>query len=172
MALKRIEWENPNKMKIDTGHKTFDAQTDLISDGNIIAGTMVGFYVRPYEETKCYGDPHPKGHLREFDLDGFKTRMGKQLIPNHVLRFIRTVSMIRGVAVYVFFHWYESSWGGTRRMIHGVIVTTNDYEDPLLLKKFVTGPTHKSWQIMDAVRPYVARLPEEMGLEPYPGYIG
>ena len=30
-GLKKIEWEHPNKMKFESGHKTFDKQTISLS---------------------------------------------------------------------------------------------------------------------------------------------
>ena len=52
--MREKEWVNGNKMKIETGHKTFDRQTNIISTGNIIANTLWGFFIRPYTSRKMY----------------------------------------------------------------------------------------------------------------------
>lgn len=38
------------KQLVNTGYKTFDKQTNYIGTGNVIANTMLGFYVRPLTE--------------------------------------------------------------------------------------------------------------------------
>lgn len=38
------------KQLVNTGYKTFDNQTNYIGTGNVIANTMLGYYVRPLSE--------------------------------------------------------------------------------------------------------------------------
>ena len=69
---KFYEWsKNGNKMIIHSDFKEFNKQTNDISNGNIIASTMYGKYIRPYSETKCNGYEFEKGNLFEYDLQYF-----------------------------------------------------------------------------------------------------
>ena len=49
--MKEKQWLNGNKMKINTGHKTFDKQTTYITEGNVLAATQYGSHIRPYNLT-------------------------------------------------------------------------------------------------------------------------
>lgn len=69
---KFYEWsKNGNKMIIHSDFKEFNKQTNCISNGNIIANTMYGNYIRPYSETKCNGQEWEQGHLFNYDLKYF-----------------------------------------------------------------------------------------------------
>lgn len=61
-----------NKMIINSDFKEFNKQTNLITRGNVIANTMWGNYIRPYNETiNPVGQVVPEGHLFNFDLQYF-----------------------------------------------------------------------------------------------------
>lgn len=67
------EWSrNGMKMIIHSDFKEFNKQTNLITSGNVIANTMYGNYIRPYNETiNPVGEIVEKGHLFNFDLQHF-----------------------------------------------------------------------------------------------------
>lgn len=142
---KKIKWRTPNKMEIATGHATFDRQTNIISDGNSIANTMIGWHIRSRSETECNGFTSPPGHLRDFDLAPFRSRN----MSRHVLKYVLSVTEKSPIWLYEFFH-YNSN----RRVTHGYVIVA---KNGMLMHKFVTGPTYKSWNIIEECAKYVSR---------------
>lgn len=72
MESKFYKWsKNGMKMIINSDFKEFNNQTNYISSGNIIANTMYGCYIRPYNEIECNGIKFEKGHLFNYDLQYF-----------------------------------------------------------------------------------------------------
>lgn len=63
--------KNGMKMIINSDFKEFNKQTNCISSGNVIANTMWGLYIRPYNETECNGLTFKEGELFESDLKHF-----------------------------------------------------------------------------------------------------
>jgi len=145
-GLKEIEWINGNKMKIETGHKTFDQQTNIISYGNIIANTMVGFYIRAYNDTvNPVGQTRPLGYLQDFDLQNWRNELYRYRLMNKVKAHL----VNRAGILYRLFHYNKN-----QRIIHGFILTDTDYN---LIEKWVVGPTYKSWDVVLGCEPYLAR---------------
>lgn len=73
--------KNGNKMIINSDFKEFNKQTNLITSGNVIANTMWGLYIRPYNETECNGLTFKEGELFESDLKHFNiTRAMREYI--------------------------------------------------------------------------------------------
>lgn len=141
--MKKIEWDNPNKMKIDTGHKTFDKQTNIISTGNIIANTMIGNYIRAYNDvTMGYKDPQEKGHLQNWDLDKF------DYVPSGWRERMQYESPDQKFILYEIFHYQTS----TLRYTHGMILTTDKHEH---VKTYCGTMRPKSYEIMFTVRDYL-----------------
>lgn len=130
-------------MRIETGHKTFDRQTNLISFGNIVSNTQYSKWIRPYNETKCYGQERPKGYLQDWDLDYFEN------LPNYVRNYIKETAIDDPVILYEF-----RSYNNNTKIIHGYVVTNKDHE---LLNYFVTGPTYKSYDVIKKCIKYVSK---------------
>jgi len=148
--MKKKVWVTPDRMLMQTGHATFDRQTNVISTGNIIANTQNAFYVRGELCVKCWGPKaYQPGELRDFDLGNWPK------MPLSVRRAIVRMTTGRQDSIWAseFFH-YNSH----RCIIHGYIVTTSDHQ---LLDTFVTGPTYKSAAVIKGVLPYVAELVAE-----------
>lgn len=140
--MKKKEWATPNRMRFDSAHKTFNRKVDLISTGNVWGSVQTSGYVRPYSEAECNGFTRPPGHLRDFDLKGF-TQM-----PQHVLRYILSVTENKSVIVYKFFHVCNRGyWKGESKTVHGWVITSTGPEYRLL-RYFVTGPTWKSESVL------------------------
>ncbi len=57
---------------INSGFKAFDKATNALMLGNCIANSMLGWYIRSYEQTECNGFQNPKGHLMNYDLKMFR----------------------------------------------------------------------------------------------------
>ena len=139
--MKKIVWANPNKMVINTGHKTFDRQCAVVSTGNVIAPTQYSFYIRPRTQTECNGFQFPVGHLRDTDmgqLDG---------VPSHVRKFVKEQTETEHVILYKFFHYARGE-----RIVHGYVVTGYNNR---LMRRFYTGPTYKSCNVIDTVIEYI-----------------
>ena len=150
MEYKPIAWANPNRMVMETGHKTFDRQTNIVGTGNMIANTQYSSYIRPYTETKCWGpDEFELGHLRAYDLNGFRD------MPQWVHKQVERVTHHTKAILYQFFHYGNNRhWSGyQKRVIHGYILTDSNGR---LLAKMVTGPTHKSHAVIDECAQYVS----------------
>ena len=82
MDSKFYTWsKSGNKMIINSKFKEFNKQTNLITSGNVIANTMWGLYIRPWNETECNGLTFKEGELFEQDLKHFNiTRAMREYI--------------------------------------------------------------------------------------------
>lgn len=138
--MKKVEWRTPNRMKIDTGHKTFDRQCDCLMTGNVIGNTQYSNFIRPYNETECNGFTNPKGYLQEFDLKHFTS------CPRYVIAFVKEAALDKSVILYEIRHWIKEPGKEHRKYVHGYIVTDGKSDE--LLATFTTGRTHKSHAII------------------------
>lgn len=72
MESKYYRWNKiGSRMLLNTDLKTFNKQTTLITDGNVISNTQYSNYIRPYNEIKCNGHINDRGELRNYDLQYF-----------------------------------------------------------------------------------------------------
>lgn len=146
---KKVWSKDGNKMIITTGHVRFDKQTNALGTGNYWANTMHGGFIRPFTEVYNGAMVYEKpGHLQEFDLAYYKD-IGT---PHEVLDAVRKEARDKSVIFYVLFHFYTRR-GYQQRIIHGYILTTTDYR---LIKYWNTGPTYKSYFVIDGCLPYLA----------------
>ncbi|MCG3655388.1 hypothetical protein L5F23_01565 [Aliarcobacter butzleri] len=51
--MKKFGYTSNGKLKISTGFKTFDEQSNYLGTGNVIANTQFSWYLRPTYETEC-----------------------------------------------------------------------------------------------------------------------
>lgn len=87
--------KNGMKMIINSDFKEFNKQTNYIGSGNVIANTMWGNYIRPWNETiNPVGQVVPEGHLFNFDLQYFH-------INNAMKEYIKSLN--RKVVLYEIF---------------------------------------------------------------------
>ena len=78
MESKYYTWsKNKMKMIINSDFKEFNKQTNCISRANIIANTIYGNYIRPYNQTYYEGRTYEKGKLFNYDLQFFN--IGKDM---------------------------------------------------------------------------------------------
>lgn len=139
--MKKIEFINPNRMRIETGLKTFDTQTNLITTGSAFCNTQKSMLVRAYNTTT---ESNQVGTLQQYDLAFFEVNM-----PNYVELSIRKLAEKRELYVYEFFHTNNKK----TKVVHGYVVTTKDHE---YLNHFVTGPTQKSYGVVLECAEYVS----------------
>ena len=133
--MKKIEWATPNRMKFESLHKTFNRQTQIIDTGNIVSRTMIGGYVRAFNDLVLpMGGPCPAGELQDFDLQGFGNNL-----PSGVREFVHLYGAKQKLLIYVFRHFHKGN-----KVIDGAIITTTDYK---LLRAFY-GRTAKQTSIV------------------------
>lgn len=109
-------WRNPNAMDLGTGNSAFERR-GYLSIGNVIADTMLGFYVRPRSQTSCNGLTFPEGKLQSTDLGYFdasddRFRAMTRFIANEP-RFAQQKCI-----AYAIFHRNRD-----KRVVHGALVT-------------------------------------------------
>lgn len=142
--MKEIEWVNPNHMKFDSLHKTFNRQVDIISAGNVIGAVQYSSYIRPYTLTlNPVGEEKPLGYLQEWDLKWFR-----DLLPQEVLDTVHELTKERYGILYIFKHYSNG-----RRILHGAVLTDYDHR---LLRKFYLRWTEKSISVIDEATKYIA----------------
>lgn len=139
--MKTVEFINGDKIKIETGLKIFDKQTNLITTGSAYCNTQQSMIVRPYYNTT--GDSQ-EGALQKYDLAFFKANM-----PGYVESQVRKLAENREVYVYEFFHTNNKK----KKVVHGYVVTTKDHE---YLNHFIVGPTQKSYGVVQECAKYVS----------------
>jgi len=144
-----MQWVHPNKIYINTGHKTFDKQTNLISFGSIISNTQYSIWIRPYNETKNFFVERPKGYLQDWDLNTFTD------LPDFVRDYIKSVAIDDPVILYEL-----RSYNYNKKIVHGYIITDQHYQ---LLNYFVVGPTYKSENVVLESIKYVTKKNKNKG---------
>jgi len=140
--MKTIKWENPNKMKINTGHKTFDAQTNIISTGNIIANTIIGNHIRAFNDCHNGFENKESGHLQDWDLDKF------DYVPQGWKDRMRANPDMKYILYEVFHH---NSNGN--KISHGMILT--DYDKNHMHTYCARAGYNISFEILFTVRDYL-----------------
>ncbi|MCT7910286.1 hypothetical protein N5912_00445 [Arcobacter lacus] len=70
--MKKFGYTSNGKLKISTGFKTFDEQSNYLGTGNVIANTQFSWYLRPTYETECNGFPFKERELFESDIKKFQ----------------------------------------------------------------------------------------------------
>lgn len=84
------------KMIIDSGYKTFDKETNLITTGNVWANTQQSGYIRPYDEVINGGYVGKPGDFLKYDLQFFK-----QVHPK-ILAILNDRSRVKSMILYQF----------------------------------------------------------------------
>ena len=122
--MKKYEWINGNKMKFESGFKTFDKQTNYISKGAVISNTQYSSYIRGNE-------------FKFYDLELFHN------LPNFIRDILNQIDY--QTILYEFRHisYHEDYYTGKskHKIIDGYVLTTTDGH---LISKWVLGKTIKS----------------------------
>jgi len=141
--LKPVWRKDGMKQIINTGHKTFDRQLVCASTGNVIGGGQYSNYIRPYTETECNGFTRPPGHLQNFDLQHFS-------LSDRLRSLVKKYTQDKSRILYKFYHY-----NGDTEITHGYVLTEGYDENYKLVDYWVTGPTYKSWLVIEGVLPYI-----------------
>jgi len=154
--MKKIEWLNPNKMKFESGYKSFDNFIDSISTGNRIGGGQYSNYIRAYTDVECNNLPFDPGYLREHDIrQGIVSPM-----PGEVEEFVRANTQVKEVIIYEFYHRRS---GQEKRTTLGFVITTTRDDGYKLLRVFNTLGTAKSRAALEECVKYITDKENEEG---------
>ena len=155
--MKAKVWINGNKQLMESGHKTFDRQTNCIGTGNVIANTQYSGYIRAYYDlTNPVGQAREPGYLQDYDLEKFDR------LPGHIRQAVKQAAIHDSVILYEWHTWgpqyNDSTWRGRvrtgkqTRTIHGYTLTSPGHH---FIKTWTTGPTEKSYGIVAEATKYV-----------------
>jgi hypothetical protein len=141
--LKEKTWDNPDKMHIETGHKTFDRQTICISAGASISPTHFAMRVRSKNDLmNPMNDICEVGYLQNYDCNVSHRNShiaakdyAKELADKH-----------DGVLLHQFFHW-----NGQKKIVNGYVIT----KDKVALLKLYVGERAKTEAIINEVTKYI-----------------
>ena len=157
--LKKIRWENPNKIMMQSGFKTFDSQTSVISTGNVYACTQISHYIRPWSETKNGSYVGKEGEFLKFDLQDVV--LPTKEFENIVLDKSRKTSVI----------WYKfRTWKGMEERPFLYVLT--DADNRYLTHAIVCNSGQQIEKRVSACReilPYICdadSIPEHLRLPP------
>jgi hypothetical protein len=143
---RKLEWLNPNKAKIETGHKTFDRQCEAVMQGQLIGTCQYSMCIRPVNEVECNGHRFDKGALRAYDLKPFHP------LPFPTHRCLDTITY--PVILYKFRHWGKKiDYDRHQEIVDGYIITTYKGGKHKLLHRFAWRAAGE--RILDWVLPYL-----------------
>lgn len=129
---------------VDTGFKRFDKETNCISYGNIIADTIYGNYIRPYNEVKNGGYIGKPGDFLKFDMQHFKR------IPQHIRAILEDKERKESYCLYELFTHPNGN-----REVFGYILHDRDRR---LITSQVICYGNQSWQKRRDALDYVIDL--------------
>ena len=147
--MKKIEWETPNKMKINTGHKTFDAQTNIISTGNIVANTLIGACIRAFNNNHNGFEEKPLGYLQNWDL----TKNFNEPVPKYMSDHVSMTDRESKHILYKVRHFNDD-----KEIIHGYILTKGYDDGYEHVKTYCARAGYNiSYEILFTVRDYLCK---------------
>ena len=123
---------------IDTGFKRFDKETNYISYGNIIANTIYGNYIRPYNEVKNGGYIGKPGEFMKYDMQHFKN------IPRKIREILEDKERKESYCLYELFTHLEN-----RREVFGYIL--HDRDRRLITSQVICYTGQNYWKRMNAI---------------------
>lgn len=89
-----------SRMLINTGYKTFDKQTNYLTDGNAITNTQYSNYIRAYNSIiNPIGEKVQEGELQKYDLKYFNT--GK--MSSNFIAWLKSVTENKEAILYEYF---------------------------------------------------------------------
>jgi hypothetical protein len=117
------------KMLVDTGWKTFDRQTNVISTGNVVSNTQFSMYIRPFGETECNGTHFRPGELLDFDMKPFRKYYD---VPSEIMRILYDKDRNDSLILYMF-----RTFEGTKPVPFLWVITTKHPEYRLVHREVV-----------------------------------
>lgn len=150
--MKKIIWDNPNKMHIETGHKGFDKACKCLFTGNAYSDTQSSSFIRAKTNTECNERSFPEGELRNFDLEC--TNFDR--IPCNFRDKILEATDTEPAILYKIFHYKDG-----HQSVHGWILTKTDNE---LIGYYYGNYRMKTVMIMDEVVQYLSNPKQTKGV--------
>lgn len=140
--MKKLEFANPNKIRFKSPLKSFDKYVNYITAGNAITDGQLSYYVRSYNDEGEGLMDYPEnkrvpGHLRQFDLNGFKN------VPDDVREYLEEIRD-KEVILYNFYYARMDGSGNRIRYDVGWVVTDTHKNNHKLLRYFVSGGNYSS----------------------------
>jgi hypothetical protein len=143
--------KNPNKMDFESGHKTFDRQTNYLGTGNVLANTQHSSYIRSANDFDCPPlKDIKKGQLRDLDLKSF-TYVTAVRLPYLVEKYIKEVTEDQPIILYQLRHFNNGE-----KKVDGYIITDTNYNH---LATFVLN--QRAYESVLEARKYLAIMPKE-----------
>jgi hypothetical protein len=140
--MKTHVYDNPNKMHIDTPLKVFNRQTNIITDGNVIANTQYSSHIRAFNTAKNpVGRDVKPGEMQTFDLQHFP------IANRSVFDLVKKHAVDKNVILYCFFHH-----GRNGRIMHGYVCTTTDHDR---IFTYQTRNDYRSGMVLDCCAEYI-----------------
>jgi hypothetical protein len=140
--MKKITFDTPNKMHFESAHKTFNKQTDLITEGNVWSTTQHSGYIRPYTEVECNSFTFKPGDLQTADLKPFLDYQ----VPYRVIEEVRKLTHNRASSILYLFKHYSGGLHGPR-INDGLLLTTGHTEGYKEIKRWYLN---QDWRAQDA----------------------
>lgn len=144
--FKKHEWVTPNRMKFESGFKTFDKQVDYISSGNVISNVQHSSIVRPYSDTN--GGMCKPGSCRKFDIDNMS----------------HTRSIPSSIRTWLAEHPEEKVWlydfhlrNTSRKTGDSVCWVLTDYDHKKVIRTSCARWSLKHMSVLDEVTKYVVK---------------
>lgn len=129
---------------VETDHKGFNKKTNCITDGNVTANTMVGSYIRPYNETQCNNVDFKLGELQTNDIDRFRKITGTWAFLMGCRDKFETMKTETTIA-YSFFTYT----GNVRNEIGSLLVKASDRS--LISRSFGLSISSKNQSVLDGM---------------------
>ena len=138
---------------VSTGHASFDRERkgQYVGTGNVVSDVQTSSFIRARTEVECNGFPFPEGELRQSDLRVFKYDHG---LPLDIERAVLEATENEQAILYRFQHH-----AGGQRVVHGYVLTRDGSQCHELLWSRTTGPTQKSYHVMQAMTAMVSNPP-------------
>lgn len=137
--MKKVIFDNPNKMHFESDYALFNKQTDYIGHGNVFSTTQTSFCVRPYNEVKNGYYTGKPGDFLRYDLGMF----------DNIPYSIRAILEDRNREKTYFLHDFHVWKNGQKETI-GWVVT--DTENNLIKYLVVSGYRKNYWKRESAIR--------------------
>ena len=131
--------KNKMKMRINTGFKEFDKQTNYIGQGNVIANTQYSNYIRAYNETiNPVGQEVEKGYLQKYDLHFF----------TELSQYIKDILMANKDMKFILYE-FRIYKNGKKRVIGHILTDINNLTITKDVVKFGNENYNKRYNVLN-----------------------
>jgi hypothetical protein len=147
--MKKIIYDNPNKMHIETGNKGFDKACKILCNGNAFTDTQTSYYIRAKTDVECNGLIWTEGELRKADLKVF--RDGRNPMPSRFEDMVLKATETESAILYEIFHYRKGE-----KIFHGWILTKTHKANKELICYYAANYRSKTYMVMEEVVQYLS----------------